>query len=182
MYGLVNKAIEDMVCNRFGVESWKQISERADTGIEMFVSMESYPDEITYKLVQATAEELKQPQEQVLEWLGEHWTLYTATEGYGEMLDLFGSNLKEFLLNLNNLHSRVGLIFPDLRPPFFKTEEVPGEKTLLLHYHSERKGLAPMVVGLLKGLARRFKEDVAIMQIANRSDTQHDIFRIEFVR
>ena len=107
--------------------------------------------------------------------------LYTAQEGYGQMLSMFGSDLEGFLLNLDNLHSHVGLTFPALRPPSFSVERLEDGSGLLLHYRSQRSGLAPMVIGLLKGLGRRFSQEISIRQTAHRGLDDHDIFRIEYV-
>ncbi len=50
-----------------------------------------------------------------------------------------------------------------------------------LEYRSKRQGLAPMVVGLLHGLGRRFRTPVAVEQTASRErgDGQ-DLFRIHY--
>jgi len=181
MYGLVNQAVEDFVRRGFGDEAWKRIRDKAGVNLEMFVSMDSYPDEVTYQLVGAASEVLGLEAAQILEAFGEHWVLYTAQEGYGQMLSMFGSSLEEFLLNLDNMHSHVGLTFPALRPPSFQVEGVDGGRSLLLHYRSERMGLAPMVIGLLKGLGRRFGEDVTVRQTAHRGLDDHDVFRIDRV-
>jgi len=181
MYGLVNQALEDFVRRGFGDAAWQQIRDNADISLEMFVSMDSYPDEMTFKLVVAATEVLNLDAARILEAFGEHWVLYTAQEGYGQMLSMFGSNLEEFLLNLDNLHSHVGLTFPSLRPPSFQVERIEGGNGLLLHYRSERTGLAPMVIGLLKGLGRRFSQDIEIRQTAHRGLDDHDVFRIDYV-
>lgn len=181
MYGLVNQAVEDFVRRGFGDEAWKRIRDKAGVNLEMFVSMDSYPDEVTYQLVGAASEVLGLEAAQILEAFGEHWVLYNAKEGYGQMLSMFGSSLEEFLLNLDNMHSHVGLTFPALRPPSFQVERVDGGRSLLLHYRSERMGLAPMVIGLLKGLGRRFGEDVTVRQTAHRGLDDHDVFRIDRV-
>ena len=52
---------------------------------------------------------------------------------------------------------------------------------MLLYYRSERTGLAPMVIGLLKGLGRRFSQDISIRQTAHRGLDDHDVFRIDYV-
>jgi len=179
MYGLVNQAVEDFVRRGFGDAAWQRIREGAGLSHEMFVSMDGYPDEVTYKLVGAASEVLNLDAAQILESFGEHWVLYTAQEGYGEMLSMFGASLEEFLGNLDNMHSHVGLTFPDLRPPSFQLERVDGGRGLLLHYRSERMGLAPMVIGLLKGLGRRFDENVVVRQTAHRGLDDHDVFRID---
>lgn len=51
MYGLVNKAIEELVLATHGEEAWDQISKKAGVHSDVFISNESYPDEVTYRLV-----------------------------------------------------------------------------------------------------------------------------------
>lgn len=174
MYGLVNKAVVDLVVGRFGQETWDTIKKKADVDIDVFVSMDGYPDDVTYRLVGAASEVLKIPPEAVLEAFGEHWVLYTAKEGYGPMLDASGQTLREFLLNLDALHARVALTMPELRPPRFRLVPV-DETTMLLEYHSTRQGLAPMVSGLLKGLSIRFNTP---MEVSHASRDGHEEFTI----
>lgn len=181
MYGLVNQALEDFVRQGFGDASWNRVRDGAGISVDMFVSMDSYPDDVTYKLVGAATEVLGLDAAQILEAFGEHWVLYTAQAGYGEMLAMFGSDLRSFLNNLDNLHSHVAMGFPALQPPSFAVEQIEGDPGLLLHYRSERAGLAPMVVGLLKGLGKRFSEEISVRQTAHRGPDDHDVFRIDYV-
>lgn len=183
MYGLVNQALEDFVKKSHGEAVWEQVRDKAGINVEMFVSMDSYPDEVTVKLVAAATEVLGLDANRILAAFGEHWVLYTAQEGYGQMLSMFGSNREEFLLNLDNLHSHVGLTFSSVCPPSFEVERIDDGRALLLHYRSQRCGLTPMVVGLLKGLGQRFSQAIDIRQTAYRGagGHDHDIFRIDYV-
>ena len=174
MYGLVNKAVVDLVLSKFGQDTWNAIKKKAEVDIDVFVSMDGYPDEITYRLVGAASEVLKIPPEKVLEAFGEHWVLYTAAEGYGPMLDASGKTLREFLENLDALHARVALTMPQLKPPRFRLIPV-DDQTMKLEYYSTRQGLAPMVVGLLRGLSVRFKTPI---EIAHASKEGHEEFVI----
>ena len=54
-------------------------------------------------------------------------------------------------------------------------KEVDENKVELI-YESEREGLASMVVGLLKGLGKRFNKDCSIEQIGHRSKDGKDTF------
>ena len=47
MYGLANKGFEDLVRSRFGEDTWETIKRNAGVDIDVFVSMESYPDDVT---------------------------------------------------------------------------------------------------------------------------------------
>jgi heme-NO-binding protein len=174
MYGLVNKAVVDLVVTKFGQETWTKIKQKAEVDVDVFVSMDAYPDDVTYRLVGAASEVLKLPAEQVLEAFGEWWVLYTANEGYGPLLDASGSTLRDFLLNLDALHARVALTMPALKPPRFRMVDV-DPKTLKLEYYSGREGLAPMVVGLLKGLGIRFKTPI---EISHAPEGDHHAFTI----
>jgi hypothetical protein len=177
MYGLVNKAVVDLVCSKFGEETWNKIKTKAEVDIDVFVSMDGYPDDITYRLVGAASEVLGITPAQVLEAFGEYWVLYTAQEGYGPLLSASGDTLRDFLMNLDALHARVALTMPALKPPRFRLLDV-DPSTLKLEYHSTREGLAPMVVGLLRGLGIRFNQAIEVSYVRAGD---HDDFTIKLV-
>jgi hypothetical protein len=58
MYGLVNKTLEDMVRSRYGDASWDAINRKAGVDVDASISMDAYPDDVTYKLVGAPSEVL----------------------------------------------------------------------------------------------------------------------------
>ncbi|MEH1871595.1 heme NO-binding domain-containing protein [Nostoc sp.] len=178
MYGLVNKAIQDMVCSRFGEETWKKIKHKAEVDVDVFLSMEGYPDDITHKLVKAASVVLSLAPSQIMQAFGEFWVEYTAQEGYGEMMDMSGDTLPDFLENLDNLHARVGVSFPKLQPPSFECSDIE-ENSLSLHYRSDREGLTPMIIGLVKGLGTKFDTEVEITQTQSRDEgAEHDEFLV----
>src|SRR5262245_30844719 len=49
VYGLVNKALQDLVCSRYGEGTWERIRRNAGVDVDLFVNMEAYPDDITHK-------------------------------------------------------------------------------------------------------------------------------------
>lgn len=159
MYGLVNIAVQELVEERFGKETWQKIKAKAEVTVPEFARMSPYPDEVTYRLVGAASAVLGVPAEQVLELFGEFWVLFTGQKGYGTLFSMSGGSLREFLYNLDELHTRVGQNFPHLVPPSFSFDELSATE-LRMHYFSERAGLCPMVVGLVRGLSLRFKTEV----------------------
>ena len=180
MYGMVNKAVAELVCSSFGEDKWEAIKAKADVDVDFFISNESYPDDITYKLVGAASEVLGLPAEQILQVFGEHWVLKTASEGYGELMDAGGANLPEFLENLPNFHTRIVMMMPKLEPPRFEISDRTSN-SLRLHYHTHRPGLAPFVVGLLRGLAKRFETEATIEHaVAKGAEADHDEFVVSW--
>ena len=78
------------------------------------------------------------------------------------------------------MHTRVALAFPDLRPPSFWCTDV-DEHSLILHYLSERQGLAAMIPGTVRGLGRLFDTEATVRQVASREDgADHDQFLVTF--
>lgn len=171
MYGLVNRAVRDLVVSLRGEPGWQRIRERAGCPDEEFLSMQTYPDELTYRLVGAASEELGLPASQVLHAFGEHWILYTAQKGYSDLLDGFGHSTREFLSRLNDMHGRVETVFSEMSMPYFELQDHPsGEpERFVLLYQSQRPGLSAFVVGLLHGLAKRFGETIEVSQTDDRS-------------
>jgi hypothetical protein len=97
------------------------------------------------------------------------------------MLDLAGDSLAEFLNNLDMLHNRVNNIMPELVAPQFSTRNETAN-SIELEYRSKRQGMAPMVVGLLRGLGIRFnKENMKIEHIQQKNEVNDcDVFKIEW--
>ena len=179
MYGLVNTAIRDLIVGAHSEEVWERIRARAGVSSSTFLAMERYPDAVTYDLVAAASEELGTPPDKLLGAFGEYWTKFTAEQGYGETLDFAGDDFETFLANLDDMHARVAVSFPELDPPSFDLEHAEDGR-LLLHYHSDREGLAPMVEGLLHGLAERFGNRIDIEhQPAGHDGVDNDRFLIE---
>ena len=178
MYGMVNKAVEEMVCMHHGETVWEEIKSKAGVDVDVFMSNEGYPDDVTYRLVGAASEVLGLPAPRILEAFGEHWVLHTARDGYGGLMQAAGKSLPEFLANLPNFHSRVAMIFPKLQPPRFECSDVAAT-SLKLHYHTHRQGLAPFVVGLMQGLGKMFDTPVTVRLVQSRDDgADHDVFDV----
>lgn len=178
MYGIVNKAIEELVVHHFGEEKWRLIKERSGVDVEFFISNEPYDDRITYQLAEAVSLEMNMPITAVLEAFGEWWILHTGREQYGYLLESGGDNLKKFLLHLPLFHNRVMMIYPKLTAPEFKISDV-NERDLLVHYFSERAGLQHFVVGLLTGLGKFYNCPVQVEMMQSRdSGADHEIFKV----
>lgn len=178
MYGLVNRAIEQLVVATAGEPAWRQVCARAGVSPDGFIGMQAYPDDMTYRLVGAASEVLGHPPETVLRLFGEYWIVYTAEEGYGELLGACGHDMRSFLAGLDEMHGRVESTFPEMVLPRFTVRDAPDDG-YLLHYSSTRAGLAPMVEGLLAGLAQRFGTEVSIERVQRREDgAPEDVFHL----
>ena len=53
MYGMIHKAIRDMVSTVHGEDAWRQVLSESGAGDSDFLSLHSYDDQIAYNLVGA---------------------------------------------------------------------------------------------------------------------------------
>lgn len=178
MYGLVNQSVKHMIVDHYGEEKWEQILQKIDHD-GVFVAMDQYPDEMTGEILGAASEVLEKEVGDLLKEVGNFWIDFSSNP-YKEMFNMSGNAFMEFVKNLNDLHTRVGQLMPDLQPPsFFVTDE--KENSFTLHYHSVRPGIWPMVLGLMEGLGERFNTTVKIERTAGREDgLDHDQFYVEY--
>jgi hypothetical protein len=180
MFGMVNKAVQELVTTQHGEDIWLRIRLQAGVEEELFISNESYPDDITFRLVGAASSVLNVPAEVVLNQFGRWWVLKTAREGYGNLMKAGGRTLSEFLVNLPNFHTRIVMMMPELKPPEFECSDIEAD-SLRLHYRSHRRGLSAFVIGLLEGLGEMFATPVKVYQEQRLDDgADHDVFFVSW--
>lgn len=180
MYGIVNKAIEELVVVNFGPEKWEAIKKTSGIKHDFFISSEPYDDEVTFKLAQAVSLEMNMSLDEVLVAFGQWWVVKTTQDKYGDLMRSGGNNLRDFLMNLPLFHNRVMLLYPKLTPPEFRITELT-ESSLHLHYVSQRQGLREFVRGLIQGLGIIFKTDISIQLIHSRQEgATHEIFKLSW--
>ena len=151
MVGAINRALEDLICTRHGEAVWQQIVARAHSDTEHFLNGAAYPPGITSAMINAATEVLDIPRNDFLEEFGEHTVWYANSIGYGDVLRLSGSNLTEFLLNVDQLRSRLedGLLAVPLKVRCIR--EQPGCLRVCMSLEDSR--WRPLVVGILTGLS-----------------------------
>lgn len=164
MFGWINDCTEQLICSKFGVETWHSIKEKAGCTVEDggFVRHERYGDSSTVELVVAASQVLKLPVDTVLEVFGQYFMEFTRNEGYENLLKCQGGTLRSWLANVNALHDHLEASLPEgfVKPVFWCEDDTDG---ILLHYFSKRGSLlAPVVKGVVKEVAR-FHFDVHII-------------------
>lgn len=166
MYGMVNQALESLVTERFGAETWAAVRAKAGILDPAFITMKQYPDDVTYALAGALSEHLQAPLPGLLHAFGVYWVAYAKRGPWGKIMLASGGSTYELLSALDAMHARIAISFPDLKPPSFKVR--PEGDAVLVDYHTQRPGLAPFVVGLIEGIGTLFGETVRVEQVASK--------------
>lgn len=179
MFGWINDCTECLVISKFGQETWHKIKEKANCEVEDsgFLRYHYYPDSDTVTLVVAASEVLGISVDDVLYAFGDYFIDYVSDNGYSNILECLGSNLRDWLSNLNSLHDHLKASYPKgfVAPVFWSEDDVDFETTtagvdsnaILVHYFSQRGSLlVPLVVGCIKKLSKvYFDLDITMTQL-----------------
>ncbi|CAK9001695.1 unnamed protein product [Durusdinium trenchii] len=154
MHGLIHVIFRGFVVDKFGESAWKEILKRAGVEDESTIlEMKHYDDGLTMAAVKIGAEVAGAPLEAALELFGSYFVDYAAGAGFIRLLRSLGSNLHEFLGNLNILHHNVERDLPAAVFPIFEVGQIEWindyKYTFRMDYASSRAGLGPLLKGAL---------------------------------
>lgn len=158
MLGWINDCIEKLVINRFGLEAWHIVKQKAGCQVPdgEFFKLDVYTDKSSLDLVIAASEVSGLSVDQVFEAFGEFFVHYIRDEGYDNLLCCQGSTLKDWMSNINAIHQHLQTTFPKkmTMPQFWCEDDAEETGALYLHYHSRRGNyLAPLAKGLVSEIA-----------------------------
>ncbi|KAL3925959.1 MAG: hypothetical protein SGILL_000060 [Bacillariaceae sp.] len=199
MFGWINDCTECLVLSKFGQDTWHQIKEKAGCKVEDggFLRYKYYPDSDTVELVVAASEILGISIDEVLHAFGDYFIDYVQDNGYSNVLECLGSNLRDWLSNLNSLHDHLQASYPKgfVAPMFWSEDDKDSETgkattdpdcAILVHYFSHRGSLlVPLVVGCIKKLSKVYfaiEIDMKQLQLQNEADgVKHTSWRVTTV-
>ncbi|EGD78919.1 NO-insensitive guanylyl cyclase III [Salpingoeca rosetta] len=99
--------------------------------------------------------------------------------GYEPVLRTLGKDFFTMLTNLDSLHDNFLSAFPEMKVPSLRPERNPDD-SMSIHYYSQRRGLAPFMMGALKSSAKMLYDlDIDIHHRLKRGkDSDHDVFHV----
>lgn len=173
MKGTIVKCMQELVEKKFGTAKWQDSLKRAgmDGGIWINATAD-VPDAEVMKIVKGISEATSLSVEQVVEAFGDYWSSVYAPGLYGVFFEKAKST-KELLLNLDHIHEIMTKSMKGAAPPHF-TYQWNGEKELIMKYRSPR-GLTMLMPGLIRGIAKHYKEQVKV-------ELHNDEVRVQFSR
>lgn len=159
MKGTIHKCIEKLVTEKFGVDKWTECLKSVGLDeLHTFLINDDVDEQLTMQLLQKMPNILAITTEQLFDAFGEYWVHSYAPKVYPEYYEGITS-VKQFLLNIDNIHSEVVKNIPNARPPHFLYEEQNG--SLVMTYQSDR-GLVHLFISLAKGLASYYQEKIQV--------------------
>jgi guanylate cyclase soluble subunit beta len=177
MYGMIHRAMRNMVHEELGEDAWLALEQKLNIGPMDLLTGKVYDDALTLDIISEAAARLNLSVDQCLIAFGKYWIRYADQGSLASVMNFTGQDLASFINNLDRLHLAVGAAMPDARLPAFATlSSDPGH--LVVEYRSERVGFEPFVLGLFQGLMHRFHTSGQI-EVLSRGE-QFIIFDIRY--
>ncbi len=163
MKGTIVLCLEQLVCSKFSREQWQRsLKEAGMNPATMFLPFQDIDDAAVMKVVQAVCTTLNLTLTQAADAFGDYWVGTYSQELYGQYYQRY-TTTREFLTALDSIHVTMTKTMQNAHPPRF-TYEWKNEKTLIMHYTSQRH-LIDFAVGLIKGVGKFYRENVTITKL-----------------
>lgn len=159
MKGAVFIALNEMIEERFDIETWESILAEVKPICEgIYTSTEDYPDAEMMRFVLCVSNKLKLPTSTVTRMFGQY--LFLELNGTYPMFSKQSANLFEFLESIESvIHKEVKKLFDNPNLPTLGTDI--NKNVLMMTYTSSRK-LCFLAEGLIFGAAEYYNEKIHI--------------------
>ena len=175
MKGIVFTEFLELVENEFGLEVVQQIIDGCELETEgVYTSVGTYSHKDMFKMVAKLSEIKGIPVPALLTVFGEYF-FTTLKDKYPVFVEK--PNLFSFLNSIDQyIHPEVLKLYPDAELPRFQAE-IKSDNEMMLNYMSSRK-MSDLAIGLIKGAANHFEEDVDVVKIGEENDGQTVMLKV----
>jgi hypothetical protein len=175
MKGIVFTEFLVLVEDEFGLEVVQQIIDECELDTEgVYTSVGTYSHKDMFKMVGKLSEIKGIPVPALLTVFGEYF-FTTLKDKYPVFVEK--PNLFNFLNSIDEyIHPEVLKLYPDAELPRFDTE-IKSDNEMILNYMSSRK-MSDLAIGLIKGAAKHFKEDVDVVKIGEEDGGQKVLLKV----
>ena len=175
MKGIVFTEFLELVENEFGLEVVQQIIDECELETAgVYTAVGTYSHKDMFKMVAKLSEIKGLPVPALLKVFGEYF-FTTLKDKYPVFVEK--PNLFSFLNSIDQyIHPEVLKLYPDAELPRFQAE-IKSDNEMMLNYMSSRK-MSDLAIGLIKGAANHFEEDVDVVKIGEENDGQTVMLKV----
>ena len=133
MYGIILLNMKDYVISKFGQKKWDDAISTLKLESTEFGVYEPFPEGLVQKMGKKCMHVLDMKDEEFYEGMGAYFVKLVKELKVDKVIFNLGRNLRDFCLNLDNLHDYMKLQFPRMKAPsFFVCEETEKSKYLMI--------------------------------------------------
>ena len=112
MYGLILQNMAEYIQNKHGDNMWKKVKEQLNLEVDAFGAAETFPESQVGKMGKTAMKILSMKDEEFYEGMGRYFVTLAKDAGYERTILQLGRGLRDFFLNLDNLHDYLKYTFP----------------------------------------------------------------------
>ncbi len=175
MKGIVFTEFLELVEYDFGLEVVQRIIDECELDTDgVYTSVGTYSHKDMFKMVGKLSEIKGIPAPALLTVFGKYF--FTTLKGkYPVFVEK--PNLFSFLNSIDQyIHPEVLKLYPDAELPRFDAE-IKSDNEMILNYMSSRK-MSDLAIGLIKGAAKHFNENVDVVKIGEEDDGQKVLLKV----
>lgn len=170
MHGLVNRSIQLFISDTYGVSTWEKVAQTARLEFTDFEGMLRYKREYTPMVLDAAADVLGRPRDEIMEDIGTFLVSHPGFEAVRRLLRFGGEDFVDFLHSLDDLDERVRLAVSDLHLPKLELRSsADGHFSLICD--AKIKGYGHVMMGVLRTMA----DDYGALALLDHSGAMNDI-------
>jgi len=108
MYGMIHRAMRNMVHDELGEDAWLALEQTLKIGPMDLLTGKVYDDALTLRIISEAAAQLNLSVDQCLVAFGQYWIRYANEGSLASVMNFTGQDLASFITNLDRLHLAVG--------------------------------------------------------------------------
>jgi hypothetical protein len=171
MHGTIFSALRSFAEKEFGSGTWAAMLKQAALGDQVYLHVQDYPDAEAMALVLAASSLTGKPVAALLEDFGE-FIVPELMKMNGHLLLPQWKTLDVIEHTEATIHKVIRVKNPGATPPELKTTRLSSYELLLI-YTSPRR-MCAFAIGIGRGLAHRFQENIVITQpVCMHQGTSH---------
>ena len=167
MHGLINRSIQNYVCDTYGSELWTGATLAAGLEFTDFEAMLCYDDGLTPRVLDAVAQILGHGRDEVMEDIGTYLVSHPSTDAVRRLLRFGGVTFEEFLLSLGDLRDRARLAVAELDLPRIDLVE-RSDGLFSLSCEAPITGFGNLLMGVMRGMADDYGALVMLEHLGTR--------------
>lgn len=170
MKGIIAMCVAELVSKKFGQDKWEEIL--LDSGLKKktrFLAFEDVDEEVFMNVIRSIKKILHLSLPEIGDAFGDYWINEFAPRIYPAYY-IGITSARDFLLKMDEVHLDTTKDIPNAHPPRFEYTW-KDKNTLIMTYKSSR-GLIDIMVGLIKGVGKHYKENLEVKKL---NDTNVEI-------
>jgi hypothetical protein len=158
MKAVIFNCLRDLVKDKFGPQVYKEVALKVGLEDKTYLNNVDIDESKLKILIEELSKKTNLSVKEIYDVFGDYWVNVYSQKYFKSYYRIY-KNMKDLLMAMDKIHVNVINTYGGSTPPRFKFED-QGNK-LIMHYNSKRN-LIELLVSLIKGVAKFYKEKVNI--------------------